>query len=315
MAKPKNSASLPRLAVNRGAVIDQLTYYARQSPFTDPGRQAGLLEDLPRDVARLCRVVQGLVVHYRLGHLFDLEIPKERLPEIDTRYAESMLARIAELNDGSLAEELPPEKRLVGCCRDFTVLFVAMARYLGIPARARVGFADYFVPGFNVDHEVAEVWDAGEHRWRLVDPEIDGPPIGARFDPTDVPRDRFIVGGLAWQVCRDGRADPETFLVDPGLEIEDTRGWPYVRHNLVHDLAALNKTEMLLWDEWGLIGKEPSEVDLALLDRVATLTLAAAETFPEVRSIYETTPGLKVTAAVKSYSPAVPEPLEVRLRG
>ena len=258
--------------------------------------------------------MQGLVVHYRLGHLFDLEIPKERLPEIDTRYAESMLARIAELNDGSLAEERPPEKRLVGCCRDFTVLLLAMARYLGIPARARVGFADYFVSGFNVDHEVAEVWDAGERRWRLVDSEIDGPPIGARFDPTDVPRGRFIVGGLAWQMCRDGRADPETFLVDPELEIEDTRGWSYLLHNLIHDLAALNKTEMILWDEWGLIGKGPSEVDLALLDRVATLTLAAGETFPEVRSIYETTSGLKVTAAVKSYSPAVPEPQEVRLR-
>jgi len=294
--------------------MDPLSYYAQQSLFTDPGRQAGLLDDLPRDVAGLCRVVQGLVVHYRLGHLFDLEIPDERLHEIDTRYAESMLARIVELEDGSLTEERPPEKRLVGCCRDFTVLFVAMARYLGIPARARVGFADYFVPDYNVDHEVAEVWDAGERRWRLVDPEIEGPPLGTRFGPTDVPRDRFIVGGLAWRMCRDGRADPETFLVDPGLEIEDTRGWPYLLHNLVHDLATLNKTEMLLWDEWGIIGKESSESDVALLDRVSELTLSAGETFSEVRSIYETTPGLKVTAAVKSYSPAVSEPLEVRLR-
>jgi hypothetical protein len=48
---------------------------------------------------------------------------------------------------------------------------------------------------------------------------------------------------------------------------------------------------------------------------VAALTLSACETFPEVRSIYETTPGLKVLVAVKSYSPAVSEPLEVRLRG
>jgi hypothetical protein len=42
--------------------MDSLTYYARQSPFTDPGRQAGLLDDLPRDVAGLCRVVQGLAL-------------------------------------------------------------------------------------------------------------------------------------------------------------------------------------------------------------------------------------------------------------
>ena len=57
---------------------------------------------------------------------------------------------------------------------------------------------------------------------------------------------------------------------------------------------------MILWDERGLIGKEPSEVDLALLDRVATLTLPAAETFPEVRSVYETTPDLKIITAVVS---------------
>ena len=113
--------------------MDPPTYYAQQSPFTDPGQQAGVLDDLPCDVVGLCRVMQGLVVHYRLGHLFDLEIPEERLPKIDTRYAESMLARIVGLEDRSLMEEHPPEKRLVGCCRDFTVLFVAMARHLGIP--------------------------------------------------------------------------------------------------------------------------------------------------------------------------------------
>jgi hypothetical protein len=37
---------------------------------------AGLLNDLPYDLAGLCRVVQGLAVHYRLGQLFDLEIPE-----------------------------------------------------------------------------------------------------------------------------------------------------------------------------------------------------------------------------------------------
>lgn len=46
--------------------MDPLTYYAGQSKVTDPGRRAGLLDGLPRDVAGLCRVVRGLVVHYRL---------------------------------------------------------------------------------------------------------------------------------------------------------------------------------------------------------------------------------------------------------
>jgi hypothetical protein len=62
--------------------------------------------------------------------------------------------------------------------------------------------------------------------------------FAAIMDPLDVPRDRFLVAGEAWQACRNNEADPETFLVDPGLDIPQTRGWPYLSHNLVHDLAA-----------------------------------------------------------------------------
>ena len=293
--------------------MDPLAHYSEQSRITAPGRQAHLLEDLPGDITSLSRIVQSLVIHYRLGHLFDYEIPEERLPEIDARYAEAMLARIVELDDLPLTDERPPERRRVGCYRDFTVLFLTMARHLGIPARARVGFANYFAPGYNVDHEVAEVWDPHERRWRLVDPEIDEPPLGASFDATDVPRDRFLVGGLAWQLCREGRADPETFLVDPGLEVEDTRSWPYLLHNLVHDLAALNRTEMVLWDEWGPMGREPSGEELALLDRVAELTQATDVSLPEVHSLYEEDTGLKPRPVVKSYSP-VSGPIDVRPR-
>jgi transglutaminase-like putative cysteine protease len=100
-------------------------------------------------------VVQGLVIHYREGERFGYAIPEERLPEVDTRYAQRMLARILAMDNSPLTEQRPPERRLVGCCRDFTVLFLALARHVGVPARARVGFASYFDPSFNYDHEVA----------------------------------------------------------------------------------------------------------------------------------------------------------------
>jgi hypothetical protein len=77
------------------------------------------------------------------------------------------------------------------CCR----------RHSGIPTRTRVGFADYFVSDFNVDHDVVECWDADQQRWRLIDPEMSPLHIKENhitFDVLDVPRDRFIVGGLAW---------------------------------------------------------------------------------------------------------------------
>ena len=37
------------------------------------------------------------------------------------------------------------------------------------------------------------------------------------FDPFDVPRDQFVVGGRAWQLCRAGEADPDTFGLAPHL--------------------------------------------------------------------------------------------------
>ena len=43
--------------------MDPLTFYATQSPLTQPGSYAGLFGDLPRSVKGLCRVVQGLLIH------------------------------------------------------------------------------------------------------------------------------------------------------------------------------------------------------------------------------------------------------------
>jgi hypothetical protein len=298
--------------------MEALVYYVDQSPITDPGEMAGHLAELPHDLAALQRVARGLVLHYRADNPSAHGIPGDRLSEIDSRYAETMLHRLVELDGRPLTQERPPEKRLLGCCRDYTVLFLTMARRWGIPARARVGFATYFVPDFNLDHEVAEVWDAGEARWRLVDPELGDdhadPTDGSHVDPLDVPRDRFLVAASAWQACRKGEADPTTFLVDPGLDIEDTRGWPYLRHNLVHDLAALNKVEMLLWDGWGLIERERlSERDLQLLDHLAQTTSSEDAPFDELRRLYQAEEGLQVPSAVTSYSPASQAPRTVTL--
>jgi hypothetical protein len=53
------------------------------------------------------------------------------------------------------------------------------------------------------------------------------------FDPFDVPREAFLVGGRAWQRCRSGTADPDTFGLDP--RAPEPRGM----------------RELLLWDIWG----------------------------------------------------------------
>ena len=289
--------------------MDPLAYYTTQSSMTDPGEHVGLFADLPGTIDGLCGVVHGVYIHYMEGEMYDYEIPEERLPEINTRYVEKMLARIVALDAHPLTEPRPPEKRLVGCCRDAATLFCAMSRHQGIPTRARVGFAAYFTapgPDFNVSHEIAEVWDSGKKRWRLVDPERDDLSIqknNIQFDVHDVPRDQFLVAGKAWQMCRTGEADPNRFGV---YGFGDMKGLPFIRGNLILDLAAQNKMELLNWDCWGLMlrGTEAhTDEELRLLDKVAVLTQAGHEALPEVQAIYETEAHLKAPGVVMCYNP------------
>lgn len=294
--------------------MDIPAYYTSQSFITDSGEYAYLYTDLPRDINGLCRVVQGLIIHYRGGEMFDYTIPEARKAEIDTRSVSKMLARIQELDARSLTEERPPERRFVGCCRDFATLFCSMARYQGIATRVRIGFAAYFDPAFNHDHEIAECWDAEKQCWRLIDPELSSLQIRENkitFDVQDVPRDQFMVGGLVWQKCRFGQADPNLFGVDPDTNL---KGMSFIPNYVILDLAAQNKQELLLWDGWGLILKrELSEDDVALLDRLAILTQGGNDVFAEVQTSYENDERLRVPPVVMNFSPIV-GPSEVRLK-
>ena len=291
-------------------------HYARQSRVTDPGRFTDRVMGIPGSLTAMRTAARQLVFHYRAGGDYAANgIAPERITEIDTRYAEDMLARIFELSDRPLTAERAPRERLVGCCRDFTVLFLAIARAHGVPARARVGFGSYFVPGWLLDHVVAEVWDADDQRWRLVDAELADdhidPADGTRLDPEDLTASRFVTGPAAWLACRSGSADPDRHAVDPGLDIPATRGWPHIRHNLIHDLAALAGHEMVLWDNWGWteLDGDLTREQLAVLDELAAATSRNA-TPEQINAFYERA-GLRVPAQVTSYSPAHEAPLWV----
>jgi hypothetical protein len=174
-------------------------------------------------------------------------------------------------------------------------------RARGVPSRPRCGFADWFEPGQFTDHWVCEVWDPERSAWRLVDAQLDAEQREAckiDFDPLDVPRDRFLFAGRAWQRCRHEGANPTDF------GILDLRGLWFVRGNLVRDLAALAKRELLPWDGWGLMADahESDERELALLDRVATLTLAGDEQHAERLALQSSDTGLRVPRAVVNFN-------------
>ena len=77
---------------------------------------------------------------------------------------------------------------LQGDCNEHTVLYVAMARALGLPARTAVGLV--YVNGAFFYHAWPEVWLDG---WVAVDPTF------GQY-PADASHIRFVIGGLAQQV-------------------------------------------------------------------------------------------------------------------
>ncbi len=159
-----------------------------------------LLGAVSRDPASLTRYVQGLVLHEYWASEYGVELSEARKSESHIRHVNQMLSRILTLGGQPLSATRPPHKRLVGNCRHFSVLFVALLRQQGIPARAWCGFATYFVPGQFVDHWVGEYWDDAQSRWVRVDAQLDElqqESLEPNFGALDVPPDRFVVAGDA----------------------------------------------------------------------------------------------------------------------
>lgn len=248
--------------------------YSARGIMTSPGRHAALFDGLPNDAADLVGVVQGLLVHEHLAHLYGLTLREEDRATVHIRRVEQMLEQIVARDARPLHVARPVGDRVLGNCRHFTVLLAAMLRAQGVPARARCGFGAYFVDGMFEDHWVCEYWHAEQHRWVLVDAQIDARQHGLfpiDFELTDVPRDRFLVAGQAWARCRAGTADAEKF----GLSLINEAGYWWIAGNLMRDLAALNNVELLPWDTWGAMPEPQEQIDdgrLALFDRLAALT-------------------------------------------
>jgi hypothetical protein len=274
----------------------QLAYYAHPGMMTDPRDLAFMFADLPTTTGKLCQVVQQNMLHVFWAERYGRTLGEAEQEPLSLRSLYQKLLRMRTVNVLPLTEPRPLAERQVGNCRDFTLLLVAMLRYQGIPARARCGFAAYFLPDHYEDHWVAEVWNGA--RWVLVDAQLDALQIdalGVTFDPLDVPREQFIVAGEAWQRCRRGEANPADF------GIMDMHGWWFIWGNVVRELLAFNKVEILPWDHevgfftHGLEDPLPADgPELAEYDRLAALTTAGDQAFLALRNLYTCEPQLHV---------------------
>jgi hypothetical protein len=293
-------------------------FYLTQSVHSDPGN-GDRLAALPADPDELALLVRHLLIHRHEAGRFGCALPESRYrSEAETRYIDDILDMVLRLDDAPLTAPRRPLDRFAGTCRDFALLHCALLRHTGTPARIRCGYATYFAEGFHDDHWVTE-YAHPERGWILSDPQMVPDvriesPYELDFDPVDVPRDRFLVAGEGWRRCRAGEADPKTF----GVSVLGLMGLWMVRANVVRDLAALNRAEVLPWDAWG-VGDGSRDGDdgagkevLAVLDEAARATVSAD--FDEVRALYRDTPSLRVPEKVTSYQSYDGE-CEVRLRG
>ena len=300
----------------------ELDFYRQQSTISSPGKYEYLFGNLPANIGDLCRVVQNLLVHqFWIQDGRNYGVTPESLKgsgrnlngEMNLRSVEERLGFLMELEDRSLTSTRDVDKRVLGNCRDYSVLLVSMLRHQGIPARVRSGVARYFYPeedGILEDHFICEFWNEKEYRWQRVDAQIDEVQrkvLRLTIDMTDLPPNRFLDAGESYHELKSGRAKPEK------TGIFEFRGWPYVYYKLVSDLACVNSVEVLAWEVWGIcerIGTDRfSEEDGTLLEGIADL-LASLRTrsdrFREVRGLFRKHPDLKMPAVYKPHYRELP---------
>lgn len=283
---------------------DDVEFYATPGPMTQLIGFDEAVVRMPANPAGIAASVQGVVLHPFWTDAYGVELTAEREADVQIRPAAGMVGRILELDARPLVEERAPERRVVGNCRHFSTLTVALLRRAGIPSRARCGFAGYFEPGWWVDHWVVEHWDGS--RWVMLDAQLDNlqrNAVGLEFDPTDLPAGRFLPAGGAWLRCRAGQEDGDRF------GILDMWGQWFIPGNIARDLAALNKVEMLPWDGWGELGGADGPPRDAYADEIAALT--ASNDHPAIRRRYETDDGLQVPPRVTRFFPEPPVEVDV----
>ena len=268
-----------------------LEFYAKPGPMTLLNKQHGhTVKNLPNDIGMLVEIVQGLVIHqFAAKPFYGVDVSIERInKESHIRKSADLLDAIHAISIAPLSEKRAPADRLVGVCHHFAKLLLTMLRAKGIPARMRYGFGDYFNPNFYEDHSLVEYWNRGKRCWTLVDPQFDGiwqQRLHIKHNIFDVSRDRFLTAGSAWIKCRDGELNAAAF------GIFNMRGWWFVAGNLIKDIAALNKMEMLQWDGWtGMPRPNNAMKDkkrLAFFDELAELTRDPDASFRKIRKLYQ----------------------------
>ncbi|MDA7947182.1 MAG: transglutaminase-like domain-containing protein [Hyphomicrobiaceae bacterium] len=244
--------------------------YRHHSTYTDPGEYAQQIADLPANLAALCQIVQGLIVHVAWAGRYGL--PEKTPLNRATLPVSKRLQLILETSPAALSEARAPSARSPGTCRDFALMLCSILRQQGVPARTRCGFAAYLSPGRFEDHWICEYWKPKEQRWAIADAQIDqlhGDHLNITFEITDVPSGEFLNAGQAWSAFRKSDAVVDSF--GHGTCV----GQWFLYVNLVRDLFTLHNQEVSDWDTWRSATPKSKILNhdtLSMCDRIARAT-------------------------------------------
>lgn len=239
-------------------------HYSQHSHYAD------LLASVPSDLARVSAVAQNTIAHYRFSKV---PLPASSNDDINARW----LSRILEIDQDRHTKPLHQDRaetdRVQGCCRDQVLLAIGILRQHGIPARSRVGFAEYFRSDRPQDHVVAEAWL--NDRWVRFDPGVPGPreKLANPHDISTGVDSPFLTAAAAWAGYRQhGRSIDDLGIRIPSANFTGAR---FVLTYLIMDVAHRFGDELLLWDFWGAMPLPGRDIDLQLGDELADLVLRA----------------------------------------
>ncbi len=272
-----------------------LEYYKTQSIMTNPGKYSYLYDNLPQSPLELTRVVQGVLLHIFHTESYGVHLTKERKEEVRVRKVEDVLECIMMLDNRPLSQPRDPNERMISHCRDYAVLLCSFLRHRGIPARVRVGFADYFIPEVPQSHWLCEYWCQTKGKWVKIDAQLDSIQIDfykIDFDPMDVPADKFLYAGEEYKHPRIKSVD---LSHSDSQNTEDSSC--VIRRCLIQDFLALNKMEVEIWDVTNYmdVGRHANPAYAKILRRIANMTTSSRDRLSEIKETYQRYDGLKIS--------------------
>lgn len=283
-----------------------LDFYRNTSLFTDLGLYTAFAKNLSSDIETLCSLLRHQIIHP-----FDLKDEEERndsnsfygdmtkIPKTSLIYENDLfptaIAMMAELlrRNSSFTIERKIEDKIHVCCRETSILLIAILKSKNIPARTRCGFTHAVseIDGAG-DHWIVEYYNEIDNKWILVDPTMcyDSETLEyfhINYPLVDMPRNQFIFAADAYLGLRNGKyqaediycfSNPKTFGIKAAIS-----ELFYDFHSLMnHEILFCQSPKYLKDSNYELTNDEYLE-----LDELARLMLDPDRNFDELKHIWE----------------------------